>query len=199
MDAKTYATLVIATLARFDRQCMQIRSADAALARLGAASTPERYEIGAAIKTLGADEAVSVYLAEAERRSPDLVLRSKPEIILAAEALARVGLADLATATEHRWLVEWVGFPKPFSCGHTDVYGFGPLDRPDDPDNEKRGVGRRYQDRVRVSQHYCSGPVLWSWQGVSENSGFRLGTSLVVSFVETVDSKRPCLRIGWSG
>lgn len=130
----------------------------------------------------------------------------KGEIITAAEALKRVGLEDLADNGYHP-LVEWTGYPKPFS-GHTAVYGFGPLDHPEkqeDAEGKRYGRGRRYQQLARVSQYICSGHVLFSWCaiGVSKNARgdeyhYRLNSSMVVSIDETPDNKSTCLKVGWT-
>lgn len=127
------------------------------------------------------------------------------EVITAAEALARVGLADLAGDHEHRTLVDWTGTPQPFACGHTDTYGYGPLDRPDE--NDRQGKGRRYQGLARVSQHVCSGPVLWSWACVGTGTGghyrLRLGFGVVITHIDDDAAGKPlplgrgstCLRV----
>jgi len=67
------------------------------------------------------------------------------EIITAAEALTRVGLGDLVTDSCHRSRVEWAGYPRPFSCGHTGIYGSGPAKEGLTPD--RKGSHREYQEK----------------------------------------------------
>lgn len=196
MKPNEYARLVISSLGARDRQSMKVTTAEHAAARLDQAATGERYEIAQAIRILGLDECVALYLQAAS-----VEIKAKVEIILAADALVRVGLADLATPYEFRALVRWTGYPRPFPCGHTAAYGFGPLDRPElheSRENLIHGKGRRYQQTVRVNQYQCSGDVLFSWQGWSEH-GHSINTSLVVSIDTLPDDKRTCLKIGWTG
>jgi hypothetical protein len=123
------------------------------------------------------------------------------EIITEAEALRRVGLGDLAPdETHHARYVEWKGYPQPFHCGHTAVYGFGPLDDPEK--NDRRGSGRRYQENVRVSQHHCSGNVLFSWGGVGLSTrydgrkyAYRLNSGMAVSVDTIPDTNSTCLKV----
>ncbi len=118
------------------------------------------------------------------------------EIIMAREALARVGLGHLAPEGPHSWgeyRVHWTGYPPPL-FGHHATYGYGPLDDPDKPDPDRRGVGRRYQAVHQVSQHTCSGPVLFAWNLDARRGG------LVVSIVELADRKGwTALRAGITG
>ena len=198
MTPTDYARLVISSLGSRDRSGHKIVTAEAAAARLDQATTPDRYEIGAAIRTLGLDEAVAIYLEAHTKPSTKRV----PEIMLAADVLARVGLGDLAGPHEYRDLVEWTGYPTPFACGHTSVYGFGPLDKPElheTHEGKRAGKGRRYQEKVRVNQHQCSGDVLFVWQGISETRGTPINTALVVSVDRLPDDGRTCLKIGWTG
>lgn len=69
------------------------------------------------------------------------------EIITLREALDRLGLDIVSTADDA--LIEWKGYPKPFACGHTRL--------------AKEG----YASTIRVSQHRCSGTVLFAWRCVS--------------------------------
>lgn len=131
------------------------------------------------------------------------------EIITVAEALTRVGLADLIDDERHAYsfrerYVAWTGYPKPFACGHTARYGFGPLrsdmGEPEVP-NDNKGSGRAYQELVRVNQHHCSGDVLFSWASYakSSNGGFyQLNSSVVVSIDEIPDYKSMCLKVGFT-
>lgn len=124
------------------------------------------------------------------------------EIITLKEALIRIGLEDLLSEEDSsewgraNYKVGWTGYPKPFSCGHTAVYGFGPLDKPNT--DERHGDGRRYQSRVRISQSLCSGHVLFSWALYSTTGSYQLNSSVVISIDETPDSKDTCLRLGFT-
>jgi hypothetical protein len=125
----------------------------------------------------------------------------KGEVITAREALARVGLEDLATEWEADRLVEWTGYPKPFACGHTAEYGYGPAQ--DGVEPARDGSHRMYKGLHRVSQHFASGPVLFCWSriGKSSNGGghYHLCGGLVVSVVELEGSTAStALRIGWT-
>lgn len=117
----------------------------------------------------------------------------KGEIITVKEALERLGL-DIGDDRYWGCLVEWTGYPKPFACGHTAIYGFGPLDNP--KDNGRNGKGRRYQENVRVNQYLCGGAVLYSWPRVDYNQSFLLNSDVVVCIDTIPDSHDTCLRIG---
>jgi hypothetical protein len=125
-----------------------------------------------------------------------------PELITTREALARVGLGDLMSesAPYANTLVAWEGYPRPFACGHTAVYGFGPLDRPED--NDQSGRGRRYQDTVRVNQYHCGGEVLFSWccwsRSLSDRP-YQTAMNMVVSVREVPDRHSTCLAVGFTG
>lgn len=149
--------------------------------------------------------------------------QKKPaEVITVAEALTRIGLASLIDpANPYRFqeqYVGWDGYPTPFACGHTDTYGFGPLKKdcgyPDATDNDHKGSGRLYQERVRVNQFMCSGEVLFSfavyrkadagarvhWDTVVTPHGnfYQLNSSMVVSIDTIPDSKSTCLKLGFT-
>jgi len=120
--------------------------------------------------------------------------RMGPEVITAREALTRIKLGQLAPEG-WAWanvLVDWTGYPEPL-WGHAAVYGYGPMERPDQPDPERRGVGRLYQSVHQVSQHSCSGPVLFSF------SRYQARGSIVVSIVELEDRGGTALRAGMTG
>jgi hypothetical protein len=89
------------------------------------------------------------------------------EIITANEALRRVGCAELCHENYSRVFINWTGQPIAFGCGHTRVESGYP---------------------IRVSQHLCSGHVLYSWQCVSspEATGrFLLNSGFCVSIDNT--------------
>lgn len=125
-----------------------------------------------------------------------------PEIITFHEALTRLNLGELAEGSHGEMfadiLVGWTGYPVPFACGHTGVYGFGPLD--DAANNNHRGAGRRYQKVVRVSQHVCGGNVLFNWARYSDkDKPFQLRGGCFVAVTKTDDNDQTCLSIGVSG
>lgn len=127
---------------------------------------------------------------------------SATEIITMAECLKRIGLEDLVSAdswSQHNTFVEWNGYPRPFPCGHTDTYGFGPLRKdygfPEATENDSKGSGRLYQDRVRVNQYHCSGEVLFSFPCWSHDKAFRLNHSMVISIDTIPDCKSTCLKV----
>lgn len=120
------------------------------------------------------------------------------EIILAREALRRVNLEDLWDDSLDDVLVEWTGYPKPFACGHTSIYGSGPLDNPET--NNRCGAGRRYQELTRVSQHFADGAVLFSWPVMSTTKPhYKSRFGLAVCVIETPDSKQIGLTAGLVG
>lgn len=124
--------------------------------------------------------------------------KSQLEYVTVSQALARVGLGDLAPDYGADWIVGWTGYPQPFACGHTAIYGFGPLDS--EEKNDSRGAGRRYQQLARVSQHVCGGHVLFSWARYSgDKSPFQLRGGLAVVVTETDDSHAMCLKVVFSG
>ncbi len=126
------------------------------------------------------------------------------EVITVAEALKRVGLEDLIGNNDG--FVEWKGTPTPFACGHTAVYGFGPLEGYNTPKeeesrtkNDRKGSQRIYQGLHRVSQAVASGPILFSWGRCAKSStgGFyRINSGLVVCIVKLEDDGRTALRVG---
>ena len=194
-----YATIVISSLARRDLKTkMMVSSHAEAAARLDQAAVPERHEIGSAIRKLGLERASELYF----RQSNVPTVSAGKGIILAADALDCVGLIELAGPQEFRSLVQWNGYPRPFSTGHTAVYGFGPLDKPElheDREGKRKGAGRRYQQKVRVNQHMCGGDVLFYWCAISETRGVPIGMALVVAVDRLPDDNSTCLKIGWTG
>ena len=127
------------------------------------------------------------------------------EIITVAECLKRIGLEDLMVEGDGGYtnsFVEWNGYPKPFACGHTGVYGFGPLKKdcgyPEVVENDHRGSGRLYQERVRVNQHSCSGDVLFSFPSYAKDfrgDFYRINSSMVISIDTIPDYKSTCLKL----
>lgn len=119
------------------------------------------------------------------------------EIITLQEALARIGLEDLSAPWSSVW-VEWTGYPRPFACGDTEEYGYGPERGDAEPDC--RGLHRAYRGLHRVSRSTAGGPILYSWQRWSEpqdgKSPFRLRGGAVVSVVSLIDRKGTALRVG---
>lgn len=146
--------------------------------------------------------------------------KTPAEIITVAEALTRIGRASLIDpANPYRFqeqYVGWDGYPTPFACGHTGVYGFGPLKKdvgfPDATDNDHKGSGRLYQGRVRVNQYLCSGEVLFSFPVYTKTTGrvtwdtvvtpagnfYQLNSSMVVSIDTIPDAKSTCLKLGFT-
>jgi hypothetical protein len=128
------------------------------------------------------------------------------EVITVAEALKRVGLEDLIGEHESRGFVEWKGAPRPFACGHTAVYGYGPLEGYNTPaeevsraQNDRKGSKRIYKALHRVSQATAGGPILFSWgmcAKSSDTSFYRINSSFAVMVVDLEDDKRTALRTG---
>jgi hypothetical protein len=142
--------------------------------------------------------------------------KTPAEIITVAEALTRIGLASLIDeANPYRFqqtFVGWDGYPTPFACGHTGVYGFGPI-YDESKTNDHKGSARAYQERVRVSQHLCSGDVLFdfpvyrktdsptAWLDVvtvTAGRFCRVNSSMVISIDTIPDYKSTCLKLGFT-
>lgn len=111
------------------------------------------------------------------------------EIITVREALTRVYLEGLIPESDYQAdsLVAWKGYPVPFACGHNGKRGFGPLD--ESKENNSKGKGRRYQEQCRISQHFCSGAVLFNWQLVAASKKHYLNGSVSVSIDHPPDCK----------
>jgi hypothetical protein len=132
-------------------------------------------------------------------------MKTPVEVIPLAECLTRLNLADLIDQRTENLFVGWSGYPKPFPCGHTDVYGFGPMRRdgygPDakEVENDRKGSGREYQMHVRVNQYLCSGEVLFSFPRYSKSYAtgefYEINSSVVISIDEIPDSKSTCLKV----
>jgi hypothetical protein len=124
------------------------------------------------------------------------------EVITLSEALKRINLADLDKPSYQSQFIGWTGYPRPFGCGHTGVYGFGPL-KDGVAKTDRYGKDRIYQQTVRVNQHFCSGEVLFSFQSYAfsstSKSYYAICGSVVISIDQTPDSKDTCLKVGFTG
>jgi hypothetical protein len=102
------------------------------------------------------------------------------EWIEAVDALARVGLAELAegwTNEQRSRLVRWRGHPTPFSCGD-----FAKVELP--------GFGCR---TVRTPASYAgTSPIVFSWST-------ELRTFLAVTLEQAPGKTRQCLAAIWAG
>jgi hypothetical protein len=110
------------------------------------------------------------------------------EVITIKEALTRIHLEGLIpNGNGAETLVAWTGYPKPFSCGHDGVRGFGPLQ--EGKENNSKGSGRAYQEKCRVNQHFCSGPVLFYWTCVASSRNYYLNMGACVVIDTPPDCK----------
>ena len=112
------------------------------------------------------------------------------EVITLREALTRVHLEGLMPSKflADNTLVAWTGYPVPFSCGHDSVRGFGPFREHGEGENNGYGSGRMYQEKVRVSNSYCSGAVLFSWCCVDKSLLFYLEKRITISIDHPPDA-----------
>lgn len=105
---------------------------------------------------------------------------SEPEEIAAIDALARVGLRELAvdwTDEQRARKVRWRGYPTPFDCGNVEARDFD-------------GIGRR---TVRAPASYAGcAPIMFAW-----SSPYR--TFLAVVLERLPGTQRPCLMAAWVG